>query len=98
MLDKKDVPFDKILQLIEDNHAESYVLVSSYAPEEAKWYYDRNPDIMFEAFILNNDDYLAYQTSGVPWQNMVAYLSQSTSSPQYSANKQYNRIKGVFSL
>jgi len=76
MLDKKDVPVPMLLKLIETEHAEDRILISTYAPEEAKFYYERNPKLMFEAFIKTEEAMREYEATGVPWKNIVAYLSQ----------------------
>jgi glycerophosphoryl diester phosphodiesterase len=76
MLDKKNVPMPMLLKLIERVHAENCILISSYAPDEAKFYYERNPKLMFEAFIKTEETMLEYEATGVPWKNIIAYLSQ----------------------
>lgn len=94
MLDKKDVPADRIIEIIEANNAESYVLLSTYSLEETQYYYNRNPNLMFEAFILNIADYNAYNASNIPWSNIVAYVSESTNTTLY--NNLHN--KGVMTI
>jgi len=76
MLDKKNVPLPMLLKTIEKLKAEDHILISSYAPEEAKFYYERNPKLMFEAFIKTEQAMRDYEATGVPWKNIVAYLSQ----------------------
>ncbi|MES2458014.1 MAG: glycerophosphodiester phosphodiesterase family protein [Bacteroidota bacterium] len=78
MLDKKNVPMPMLLKLIEKEKAEGHILISSYSPEEAKFYYERNPKLMFEAFIKTEEKMREYEAAGVPWKNIVAYLSQPT--------------------
>jgi len=76
MLDKKNVPMPMLLNLIEKVQAEDHVLISSYKPEEAKFYYERNNRLMFEAFIKTEQTMREYEATGIPWKNIVAYLSQ----------------------
>lgn len=85
ILDKKDVPLEMILNIINENEAESHVLVSSYKPEEAKFYHERNKNIMFEAFIKNDAQMQAYEDLGIPWENIVAYLGQPKDKKLYDA-------------
>lgn len=85
MLDKKDVPLQTILQKITDHKAESYVLVSTYEREEAAFYYQHNKSIMFEAFILQEKRISDYESAGIPWKNIVAYVSKSKDKRLYDA-------------
>ena len=85
ILDKKNVPLEMLLNIITDNQAESHVLVSSYSPQEAKFYHQRNKDIMFEAFIKNEKQMQAYEAAGIPWENIVAYLGQPKNKELYDA-------------
>lgn len=90
MLDKKDVPMDVLLQHTERERAESYVLVSTYTPQEAAYYHQRNKKIMFEAFILNMETLHAYERLGIPWENVVAYVSRRENAVLYDALHQRN--------
>ncbi|RYX80603.1 glycerophosphodiester phosphodiesterase family protein, partial [bacterium] len=83
ILDKKDVPLQIILNKITDYNAESFVLVSTYEPEEAAFYYKHNKNIMFEAFILHKKYINKYENAGIPWQNIVAYVSKSKDKALY---------------
>ncbi|MEE6186104.1 hypothetical protein PIECOFPK_01202 [Mycovorax composti] len=76
MLDKKDVPFSMIYDAIKRNKAEHNVLISAYEPEEAAYYYSRDPNLMFEVFVSNEERLRAYEATGVPTSNMVAYFGQ----------------------
>ncbi|WP_187774960.1 glycerophosphodiester phosphodiesterase family protein [Pedobacter sp. BS3] len=85
MLDKKNVPLPMLLSIINRHHAESWVLVSSYKPEEAVFYHQHNKNIMFEAFIKTEEQLKAYEATGIPWSNIVAYLSQPKKKALYDA-------------
>ena len=76
MLDKKDVPLSFILDKINKHKAESYVLVSSYDPEEAVFYHKHNKNIMFEAFIRSIEELEEYEKTGIPWENMIAFAAR----------------------
>ena len=94
VLDKKDVPFDKLLALIEANQAESHVLISAYKLKEALYYHRRNPKLMFEAMIKDENVMDAYEKSGIPWQNIVAFTGQPL-KPELNAKL---RAKGVMCM
>jgi glycerophosphoryl diester phosphodiesterase len=76
MLDKKDVPLPMLLALINKLKAESFILVSAYDVKEAAYYHQHNKDIMFEAFILDDEDLNEYDSVAIPWKNIVAYTSK----------------------
>ncbi len=76
MLDKKDVPLHILFDAITRNGAESSVLISAYQPEEAAYYYAKNKNLMFEVFVTNEERLKAYEDTGVPAENMVAYFGQ----------------------
>lgn len=76
-LDKKDVPMEMIVDLIRRLHAEDYVMVTVHSGAQARYYYDRIPDIMLSAFSRTMEEYEDLATSGVPWHNMIAYVGQT---------------------
>lgn len=73
-LDKKDVPFHLIADLIKKYKAENYVMLTVHTGAQARYYYDRFPNIMFSVFARNNKEYEDMSISGVPWRNMIAYV------------------------
>lgn len=76
MIDKKDVPLAQLYQIIKRNNAESSVLISAYEPAEAAFYYAKDKNLMFEVFVSNEEKLKAYEATGVPNENMVAYFGQ----------------------
>lgn len=83
MIDKKDVPVEMLYEIIKKNKAESFVLISTYKPEEAVYYHQKNKNLMFEAFIKNEKQMQAYEQAGIPWENIVAYLGQPKDKALY---------------
>lgn len=73
-LDKKDVPMERIVELIKKHKAENHVMLTVHTGAQARYYYDRLPDIMMSAFARNDKEYEDLAISGVPWQNMIAYV------------------------
>jgi len=76
MLDKKDVPLQMLYNIIKRNNAENGVLISAYQPEEAAFYYSKNKNLMFEVFVKDAKRLQAFEATGVPTKNMVAYFGQ----------------------
>lgn len=76
-LDKKDVPMEMIVKLIKKHSAENNVMLTVHTGAQARYYYDRFPTIMLSAFSRNMKEYEDLVISGVPWENMIAYVSYS---------------------
>lgn len=76
-LDKKDVPMEMIVKLIKKHNAENNVMLTVHTGAQARYYYDRFPTIMLSAFSRNIKEYEDLVISGVPWENMIAYVSYS---------------------
>lgn len=93
-LDKKDVPFHMIADLIKKHKAEKHVMVTVHTGAQARYYYDRIPDIMLSAFARNNKEYDDMKISGVPWQNMIAYVGWTIDEKNEAIVKKL-REKGV---
>src|SRR3546814_19164 len=78
-LDHKDVPLEMTADILEEHHAVNYVMITVHSAEEALYYYKRNPDRMFSAFIRTPEELESYERSGVPWKNIMAYIGPKNS-------------------
>lgn len=76
-LDKKDVPMHMIVDIIKKHHAEKHVMLTVHTGAQARYYYDRFPDIMLSAFARNKKEFDDLCICGVPWENMIAYVGHS---------------------
>lgn len=74
-LDKKDVPFAMTAEAIRKNNAEGFLIVTVHNAEQAKFYYEKNPKIMYSAFIKSRDALEEFENAEIPWENIaVAYV------------------------
>lgn len=73
-LDKKDVPFNMIVDIIKKCNAENHIMLTVHTGAQARYYYDRLPNVMFSVFARNAKEYDDMVISGVPWRNMIAYV------------------------
>lgn len=73
-LDKKDVPMETTAKLIKKHHAEAWVMVTVHNAKQAKFYYDNDKEIMFEAFVKTKQALEEYEQAGIPWQQIMAYI------------------------
>lgn len=83
-LDKKDVPMSMTADIIRRNKAASFVMLTVHNAEQAKFYYDSDPECMMSAFVKTKEALNEYEAAGIPWKNMIAYIG--------SENKPENRI------
>lgn len=72
-LDKKDLPIEYTAKLLKtfNNHV---VMVTVHDAQQAKFYYQDNPDRMMSAFVKTKEAFASYEAAGVPWKNMIAYI------------------------
>ena len=83
LLDKKDVPIEKRLEIVEQNNAESYTIIMAYNFDEAKRCYKLNKNIMMQVFINSPEKVKEFDETGVPWNNVVAFVGhQKPEFPQ----------------
>jgi glycerophosphoryl diester phosphodiesterase len=74
ILDKKDVPLATTTKLIKKHHAEAWVMITVHNAKEAKFYYDDNKNVMFEAFVKTKKAMEEYEQAGIPWEQIMAYV------------------------
>jgi glycerophosphoryl diester phosphodiesterase len=76
IVDAKDVPVDIRVQKIKEHHAEAYAMVMAYSLADAKRCYELDKNIMMEAaFIPDLKSAEAFDKSGVPWKNVVVFVT-----------------------
>ncbi|OQP66259.1 glycerophosphodiester phosphodiesterase [Niastella vici] len=74
ILDKKDVPLATTAKLIKKHHAEAWVMLTVHNAKEAKFYYDDNKNLLFEAFVKTKKALEEYEQAGIPWAQIMAYV------------------------
>lgn len=74
ILDKKDVPMERTAQLITDLKAEPYVMITVHNGADARFFYEKNPNFLFEAFIKTKEAISDYEANNVPWSHIIAYV------------------------
>jgi glycerophosphoryl diester phosphodiesterase len=75
ILDKKEVPIEDRVRIVEKYKAEAYTMIMAYTFEEAKVCYSMNKNIMMEVFIPTPEKVFEFDRTGVPWSNVVAFVS-----------------------
>ena len=70
-------PLEMIAALIQKHKAENHVMLTVHTGAQARYYYDRFPTIMFSAFSRNAKEFDDLMISGVPANNMIAYVGRT---------------------
>lgn len=78
-LDRKDVPLEMTADILEAYDATANVMCTVHSPEQALFYYKRNPNRMFSAFIRTPEELEGYEKAGIPWKNIMAYIGPDNS-------------------
>jgi glycerophosphoryl diester phosphodiesterase len=75
VMDKKEVSMQDRVRAVEEAGAEAYTIIMAYTFDEAKICYSMNKDIMMQVFIPNPEKLKEFDQTGVPWSNVVAFVS-----------------------
>jgi glycerophosphoryl diester phosphodiesterase len=77
VLDQKDVPVEARVRKIEEHRAASYAMLIVYSLEGVRECYSLNKNIMMEVMITNREQFEAFDKTGVPWSNIVAFVGHN---------------------
>lgn len=77
LLDQKDVPVAARVRKIKEHKAEAYAMLIVYSFKEAQECHSLNPNIMMEVMIPNREKVADFNKTGVPWQNIVAFVGHT---------------------
>jgi len=77
VLDQKDVPVEARARKVAEHNAEAYAVLIVYSFADAQRCYAMNPHVMMEVMIPNAEQVAAFDRTGVPWSNIVAFVGHS---------------------
>ncbi|MCL5281107.1 MAG: glycerophosphodiester phosphodiesterase family protein, partial [Planctomycetes bacterium] len=77
VLDNKDVPIPDLVRKIEEHHAEACAMVIVYSLENIKQCHALNSNIMMEVVVSNRKQLAAFDKTGVPWRNIIAFVGHT---------------------
>ena len=92
---KQNVPFELVVKEIEATATVPNAAVITYNIEDAKKVHALNPYLMLSVTIRNIEEMERVETSGIPWQNIIAFTGLSERNPEF--NKQLHQ-RGVFTI
>lgn len=75
IIDMKDVSAEKRAEEIIEHGAQNYAMVMCYSFDDAKKVYEIDERIMMEVFIPDVESAERFEKTGVPWSNVVAFVT-----------------------
>ena len=96
IMDMKDVPIEVRVKKIMEHHAEAHTMLMVYSIADAKKCYALNKNIMMEVFIPDRKSADEFDASGVPWSNVVAFVSHN--DPKDNGIFSYINEKGALAI
>ncbi|TWU31987.1 sulfatase-like hydrolase/transferase [Novipirellula artificiosorum] len=77
VLDQKDVPLESRVQSMIDHGAQEHVMLIISSARDAAFVHRRDPGIMMEMMVTNRKQFDAFEKSGVPWENIIAFVGHT---------------------
>lgn len=74
VLDQKDVPVAVRVKKIEEHKAEGHAMLIVNTFKDAQACHAANPNVMMEVMIPNRAKAAEFDTLGIPWRNVVAFV------------------------
>jgi glycerophosphoryl diester phosphodiesterase len=92
---KRSVPYEKVIESIRNNKAESNCIIITYSANQAEVVNRLAPDIMISATIKKADDLTRLSELGIPDTRLIAFVGTSEpDSTVYSVLRQHG-IKSI---
>ncbi len=92
---KRGVPFDKVIELVEQTDTEEYAAIITYRANDAQKVYELNPELMISVGIGNLEAYEAHRSLGIPDENMIAFTGVSEPDPSLY---KFLHDKGIYAI
>jgi len=96
-LDKKDVPLSMTMKKLQQHNAAAHVMLTVHTAEQAKYYYNNIPGVMFSAFVKTKKELESYEAAGVPWSSIMAYVGP-TNKPENKEMYDLLHARGVMCM
>ena len=80
VLDAKEVPVEVRAQKIREHKAQANAILIAYSYEDARKCYEIDKDIMMEVMMPDAQAIKRFDSTGVPWSNVVAFVTHTKPS------------------
>lgn len=97
-LDNKDVPVADRVRAIQRHQAHAHAVVMVYSFGDAKEVYKLDPDIVIQVFIPDEMAVARFEQTGIPWDNVVAFVTHKRPGEEHRTVLELLRQKGVMAV
>lgn len=77
VLDNKEVPIGDLVRKIQEHRAQACAMVMAYDLEAIKQCHALDSNIMMEVMVANRKQLEAFDKTGVPWRNVIAFVGHT---------------------
>lgn len=77
IIDKKDVPISRVLEMIKKERAEANVILMAYTVEDAKKILMYDSSLTLQVFVKNKKALDHLEQNDIPWTNVVAFVNHA---------------------
>ncbi|WP_017732397.1 glycerophosphodiester phosphodiesterase family protein [Nafulsella turpanensis] len=92
---KKSVPFEMVVDAVEEANAEAYSVIIAYSLRDALKIHELNPDLLISLSIQQPADLERAVAAGLPAENIIAFTGTSLSDPSLY---QYLHEQGIYTI
>jgi len=71
---KRSVPFEKVVELVKQNHAHNYAAIITYNVQDAAKVHRLDSEVMISVTIRNTEEYQRHHDLGIPDNRMIAFV------------------------
>ena len=72
---KRTVTVETCVEVIQKHRSQAFVMIMAYSMDDVKTVHQLDPDIMMEVFMGTRERFEQFESSGVPWNRIVAFIS-----------------------
>ncbi len=92
---KRSVPFERIVEEVQEANAEAYAALISYTFPAAKKLHYLAPELMLSITIRNQEEIKRFEETGIPWTRVIAFTGLAERPLEF--NQEIHR-KGAFTI
>jgi len=78
---KRGVPFERVILAVEKAETKDNSVIITYNVEDAHRVYQLDPDLMISVGIYTTDDLKRYDSTGIPFENLIAFTGTAEKDP-----------------
>jgi glycerophosphoryl diester phosphodiesterase len=80
---KRNVPFEKVVALVQQHKAQSYAAIITYNAQDAAKVHQLDKEVMISVTIRNEEEYNRHKELGIPDNRMIAFVGTREPNPEW---------------